>query len=213
MANRARQVAENVAGNFFVDDSCIDCDQCREIAPATFGDGDGHARVWRQPDSAETRRRATMALVTCPVGAIGAEDRKGLAETLPQAFASLPERIEDNVYFCGYASSSSFGASSYLIARPEGNILVDCPRFASQLTAQLDRMGGVASMFLSHQDDIADHEQFHRRFHTERIFHRAENHPAAGAMERLIDGNAPQSLGPDLVALPTPGHTRGHMER
>jgi glyoxylase-like metal-dependent hydrolase (beta-lactamase superfamily II) len=167
--------------------------------------------VWRQPDSPETGKRATMALVSCPVGAIGADDRKALAETLPGAFKALPERVDENVYACGFASASSYGASSYLIARPEGNVLVDSPRFASRLVAQLERMGGVTTMFLSHQDDVADHERFHRRFQCERVFHRDESHPAGAAMERLIEGGEPQEIAPDLVAIPTPGHTRGHM--
>ena len=37
MANAKKQVAENVPGDFFVDSTCIDCDACRQIAPAVFG--------------------------------------------------------------------------------------------------------------------------------------------------------------------------------
>lgn len=32
MANVERKLPGNVDGDFFVDDSCIDCDQCRRIA-------------------------------------------------------------------------------------------------------------------------------------------------------------------------------------
>ena len=39
MANKAQRWPSNVPGEFYVDRTCIDCDQCREIAPATFGDG------------------------------------------------------------------------------------------------------------------------------------------------------------------------------
>ncbi|MDQ3651793.1 MAG: ferredoxin, partial [Acidobacteriota bacterium] len=38
MADPARRLAENVAGDFFVDGTCIDCDACRQIAPTTFRD-------------------------------------------------------------------------------------------------------------------------------------------------------------------------------
>jgi ferredoxin len=38
MADPRRSLPENVAGDFFVDDSCIDCDTCRQVAPATFRD-------------------------------------------------------------------------------------------------------------------------------------------------------------------------------
>ena len=140
MANKAQRWPTNVSGEFYVDRTCIDCDQCREIASATFGDGDGHARVVRQPEAADTVHRALMAVVTCPVGAIGTELRRPLGD----AVASFPERIEDNVYFCGFASGDSFGASSYLIVRPDGNVLVDSPRFASRLVKQIEQLGGVA---------------------------------------------------------------------
>ena len=119
MADGSRRWPQNVSGDFFVDRTCIDCDQCREIAPGTFGDAPGHASVYRQPDSPELERRALMALVACPVGSIGAGQRHNL-NTAVEAF---PEPIEDNVYFCGFASADSFGASSYLIVQPEGNVL------------------------------------------------------------------------------------------
>jgi hypothetical protein len=37
MADPAHRLPENVEGSFFVDSTCIDCDTCRQIAPATFG--------------------------------------------------------------------------------------------------------------------------------------------------------------------------------
>lgn len=42
MALIERRLPENVDGEFFVDDSCIDCDACRQIAPETFRDHGGH---------------------------------------------------------------------------------------------------------------------------------------------------------------------------
>jgi len=206
MANKAQRWPSNVPGEFYVDRTCIDCDQCREIAPATFGDGEGHARVVRQPEAPDTVHRALMAVVTCPVGAIGTELRRPLGE----AVASFPERIEDNIYFCGFASNDSFGASSYLIVRPDGNVLVDSPRFASRLVQQIEQLGGVRWMFLSHVDDVADHTQFRRRFGCDRIIHAREMRASLGDIERTIDGDEPLSIAPGLLAIPTPGHTRGH---
>jgi glyoxylase-like metal-dependent hydrolase (beta-lactamase superfamily II)/ferredoxin len=206
MANKAQRWPSNVPGEFYVDRTCIDCDQCREIAPATFGDGDGHARVYVQPESPEAVQRALMAVVTCPVGAIGSELRRPLGD----AVAAFPERIEDNVYFCGFASGDSFGASSYLITRPDGNVLVDSPRFASRLVKRIEQLGGVRWMFLSHVDDIADHAQFRRHFGCERIIHAREMRAALADIERVLDGDEPLSIAPELLAIPTPGHTRGH---
>src|SRR5690349_16035125 len=64
-------------GDFFVDTTCIDCDTCRQVAPAVFAEGDGHAFVHRQPATAADRRQALRALVCCPTGSIGclADDR------------------------------------------------------------------------------------------------------------------------------------------
>ena len=41
MADIANKYAESVAGKFYVDNQCIDCDLCRETAPANFMRHDG----------------------------------------------------------------------------------------------------------------------------------------------------------------------------
>jgi hypothetical protein len=61
-----------------------------------------------------------------------------------------------------------------LVKRPEGNVLIDSPRFASQLVKRIEEMGGVARMLLTHKDDIAAHESFRARFGTMRTMHRAD---------------------------------------
>ena len=47
MAEVANKYPQNVAGRFYVDDQCIDCDLCRETAPANFtrDDDGGHTYV------------------------------------------------------------------------------------------------------------------------------------------------------------------------
>src|SRR5262252_8112104 len=109
MARLAERLAENAAGDFFVDSSCIDCETCREIAPAVFArdDGAGQSVVRAQPANAHDERRALMALVACPTASIGAargHDARGAA-------GAFPEEIADGVCYCGYAAESSFGAS------------------------------------------------------------------------------------------------------
>ena len=51
MADIANKYAENVSGKFYVDDQCIDCDLCRETAPANFMriDDGGYSYVFKQP--------------------------------------------------------------------------------------------------------------------------------------------------------------------
>ena len=205
MADPRHSLPGNIPGNLFVDSTCIDCDLCRQIAPAVFWEELDHSVVFHQPGNLRESRSALMALVACPTGSIGTREKTDLKP----AIAAYPERIEDNVFFCGFASRHSYGAASYLIVRPEGNVLVDSPRFAGPLIERLEALGGVRWMFLTHRDDVADHDQFHRRFRCERILHRDD---ALGLdLERMPAGRNPVELDRDLVAVPVPGHTRGHM--
>ena len=51
MADRRRAVAENVPGDFFVDETCIDCDACRQLAPEVFADAGSYSFVHAQPQT------------------------------------------------------------------------------------------------------------------------------------------------------------------
>jgi len=208
MAREALRLPENVPGDFFVDRTCIDCDACRQIAPETFRDHGDRSSVFRQPRTEDEVRRALMALVACPTGSIGAprtHDRRIGVE-------AFPERLAENVYFCGFTAASSFGAWSYLIRRPlerGGNVLVDSPRFAAPLVRELEAMGGVATLFLTHRDDVADHARFAERFGCRRYL-RADDGGARHGVEEAWSGDRPLEIDADLTAIPTPGHTRGH---
>ncbi|MBV9945288.1 MAG: ferredoxin, partial [Myxococcales bacterium] len=138
---------ENAPGDFFVDDACIDCETCRHIAPGVFGRSDrlGMSVVARQPRGQEESLRAKMALVACPTSAIGTARRGGVRD----AVSAFPERVADGVFYCGFTAESSFGASSYLVVREGGNVLVDSPRAARPLLSRIEALGGVRTMFLS----------------------------------------------------------------
>jgi glyoxylase-like metal-dependent hydrolase (beta-lactamase superfamily II)/ferredoxin len=198
--------AENVAGDFFVDSTCIDCDLCRQIAPETFSDIGDQSVVYRQPRAPEEEFAALKALVTCPtasIGALGSHDVKS-------AVGAYPELVDGQVYFCGFASESSFGASSYLVIRPEGNLLVDSPRFTRPLARRIQEVGGIRWMFLTHRDDVADHEQWAERFKAERVIHSDDVTRSTAGVERTFSGHEAIALDKDLTVIPTPGHTRGH---
>ncbi len=205
MANPKRAYSENAPGNFFVDDTCIDCDLCRQIAPSVFKEEEDHSLVYSQPGTITESHRAAMALVACPTGSIGTRAKVDIKF----AAGSYPELIDENVYFCGYASPNSYGAASYLILRPEGNILIDSPRFARTLVRRLEELGGISIMFFSHRDDVADHEKFHEHFGCRRIIHRADSRGIA--TEEIIEGQDPVTLDKGLLVMPVPGHTRGHV--
>jgi len=198
---------ENAQGDFFVDSSCIDCDLCRQIAPETFSRLGEQAAVHTQPHSAEAEYSALRALVTCPTASIGTGSRHNVRA----AVDSFPDQIDDSVYFCGFASEASYGASSYLILRSDGNVLVDSPRFARPLAKRIARYGGIRFMFLTHRDDVADHKAWAREFRAERIMHSGDLGRSHSRIEHVMSGDQAVELGDDLLAIPTPGHTPGHM--
>ena len=206
MATLDQRLPDNVSGEFYVDRSCIDCDTCRRVAPSVFEEGDGHSFVHAQPATAEDRRRALMALVACPTASIGTATR---TDATP-GVRGFPEPIEENVSFCGFTAESSFGAWSYFVERAEGNVLVDSPRAAGPLLKVLEKRGGVATLFLTHRDDVADHQVFRKRFGCERVMHADDVTSRTRDIERPLTGSEPTRLAEDLLVIPTPGHTRGH---
>lgn len=206
MASPKKRLVSNVEGDLYVDESCIDCGACRWMAPQSFNhDETGeYSRVYRQPRSERQRWLALQALVSCPVSAIGTESRAKLTSIVE----SFPRLVADNVYHSGFHSEKSFGAASYLIVRPEGNVLVDSPRFTRPLVHRIEALGGVHTMFLTHRDDVADHQAFADHFGCARVLHRRDVSRATRGVERLLEGDDPIVQG-DLVFVPTPGHTRG----
>jgi ferredoxin len=75
MADRDNKHKENIDGQFYVDDQCIDCDLCRETAPANFtrhNDG-GYSYVYKQPTTTEEVAQCEDAMQGCPVEAIGTD--------------------------------------------------------------------------------------------------------------------------------------------
>ena len=73
MADIEDKWAENVKGKFYVDEQCIDCNLCREVAPDNFTryeDG-GYSYVYKQPENEEELELCVEAMEGCPVEAIG----------------------------------------------------------------------------------------------------------------------------------------------
>jgi ferredoxin len=73
MANPADRYFRNVPGPFYNDDTCTDCDLCREIAPGIFRRDDEQAQtyVWHQPETPEELALAREAMAACPTETIG----------------------------------------------------------------------------------------------------------------------------------------------
>jgi glyoxylase-like metal-dependent hydrolase (beta-lactamase superfamily II) len=85
----------------------------------------------------------------------------------------------------------------------------DPVRFVGPLVRRLEEVGGVAHIFLTHRDDVADADRYADHFHARRVIHRAELSAQPGA-EVVLDGGGPWELAPGFLAIPTPGHTEGH---
>ena len=73
MADKQTRYPDNVPGKFYVDEQCIDCDACREAAPAHFqrNDEEGYSFVYKQPENEAEAASCRDALEGCPVEAIG----------------------------------------------------------------------------------------------------------------------------------------------
>ena len=73
MADLESKFEDNTPGKFYVDEECIDCDLCREIAPTMYhrNDDGGYSFVAKQPEGEEEEELAKEAMEGCPVEAIG----------------------------------------------------------------------------------------------------------------------------------------------
>ena len=78
MARLNLRLKENAPGPLYVDETCIDCDTCRQMAPEIYGESRGLSYVMRQPESADEQLRALQALVACPTASIGSAFRYGI---------------------------------------------------------------------------------------------------------------------------------------
>lgn len=88
-----------------------------------------------QPTTAAERVAALEALLACPTGSIGTENKPNDIQQVQQRF---PLQVDENVFYCGYHSKDSYGAASYLIQRSDsegGNVLIDSPRFTPSATS------------------------------------------------------------------------------
>jgi glyoxylase-like metal-dependent hydrolase (beta-lactamase superfamily II)/ferredoxin len=199
----------NIPGPLFTDLSCIDCGTCYHIGPELFQENsDDKSIVVKQPQSEKEWKQAKRAILSCPTNSIGVHQAPEDFKTLD---SELPFLIRENVYYLGYTSKDSFGATSYLILRPEGNVMIDSARFHPQLVKQLEQLGGVKHMLLTHRDDVADHQKFHDRFNCERLIHQDDVTPDTNSCEVIFKGEGPFYISEELKVITTPGHSKGHL--
>ncbi|RCJ17620.1 MBL fold metallo-hydrolase [Nostoc sp. ATCC 43529] len=207
MAHLNQRRNQNVNGDFYVDTTCIDCDTCRWMTPEVFSRIDEQSAVYHQPTNKAERLAALEALLACPTSSIGTVEKP---KDIKVAQEKFPILVDENIYHCGYHSEKSYGAASYLIQLPEGNILVDSPRFTPPLVKRLEDIGGICYMYLTHRDDVADHQKFAEHFQCQRILHADEISAGTRNVEIQLTGLEPFTLTEDLLIISVPGHTKGH---
>lgn len=204
MADIKKTLSENADGEFFVDSSCINCGTCRKFASTTFGDSGQSSYVAHQPESPTHDYQAMQALVACPVHAIGMKAKKIPKEVIQ----SFPFHVDGGVYVNGFNAESSYGADSYFIESPDGNWLIDSPRFTPSLVGRFREMGGIKYIFLTHRDDVADADKYAKAFGAKRIIHQQDSHACSEA-EIILKEQNDLFIGEARIIF-TPGHTEGH---
>jgi glyoxylase-like metal-dependent hydrolase (beta-lactamase superfamily II) len=129
---------------------------------------------------------------------------------MQDAMASFPIHLDGGVSYCGFNSEKSFGANSFLIEHPDGNWLIDSPRYITHLVEAFERKGGIARIFLTHKDDVADAEKYAAHFGAKRMIHRADIEAVPDA-EWIIEGADCVEVSPEFLIIPVPGHTAGSV--
>lgn len=198
--------AANADGDWFVDTRCIDCGTCRELAPSLFTRHGSGSIVRRQPvdGDATDDLDAWLAAQACPTRSIGTISRRARPGRL------YPREVApgSGVFDLGYCSEDSYGASAWLVVRPDGNILVDSPRWTEALVAAIEELGGLRFVALTHRDDVADAHRYAERFGATTWIHDGDRRAAPWAEHVLVDET---TIAPGFVAIPVPGHTRGSV--
>ena len=72
MADKDLKWEENVPGKHYVDERCIASKLCVSVAPNNFRMSEqGHAYLYKQPETSEEEEQCRQAVAGCPVYAVG----------------------------------------------------------------------------------------------------------------------------------------------
>ena len=109
MARIKDRSIDNAPGPFFVDSTCINCGSCWYIDPEHFAQNGSHSSVCKQPKGKEEIDKALLAMIDCPVAAIGAPKQitQGLCSDLFPVL--ITKHLEGEIYYCGWSSKWNLG--------------------------------------------------------------------------------------------------------
>lgn len=162
--------------------------------------------------------------MACPTGSIRTTVPVAEAKDAIHNLFPLAVNEEKNVFYMGFTSKSTFGASAWLVISNGATCLIDCPRYNSALAQSVDRLiaqngrrGSLDYIFLTHRDDVAGHAEWAKRYPTaRRVIHVDEVSDGQGttACEIQLSFHSAQksfTLAPGFEVVPVPGHTSGHL--
>ena len=192
----------NAEGDWYIDRRCIDCGASPSVAPGLIVRRDGQSVFDHQPASEAETEAAWRAMLVCPTASV----RRVSGGSPPARL--YPEELAPGVYRCGYNAASSYGAHSYFIVRPSGNVLIDAPRWTRHVADFVRARGGLRYIFLTHRDDIADAEKYAHSFEADVCIHERDG-DAAPYAKRLLRGASVAEPSQGWQAIPLPGHTAG----
>ena len=189
-----------------VDDRCTNCDVARQFAPELIGEVDRKSAMTRQPETPAEQAAMWRAAFACPTRSI-----RPVEGTLDAAFDPFPLALDDRLFHCGHNSRQTAGANSYLLRRPTGsNVMVDTPRWSTELAARYERLGPVSDVLLTHRDHVAHGRQYAERFGARLWIHEDDLAYAPDA-DQVIRGLDPVEITEGVTAHPFPGHTEGSV--
>ena len=70
--------------------------------------------------------------------------------------------------------------------------MIDVPRFNPVLAKQIEAMGGIKYMLMTHKDDVGDHQKWAKHFGATRVMHKNEIDPRTEDVEIKLDGEGPE---------------------
>src|SRR5215475_9838685 len=108
---------QNAPGDWYVDTRCIDCGAARTAAPGLIVERDGQSVFARQPQTADERMMAWRARLLCPTASVRTESHARVPDGV------FPEQMTKEIYRLGYNAKSAYGAHSFAIRRPGGNVI------------------------------------------------------------------------------------------
>ncbi len=199
-----RRNPDSAPGDWYIDTACINCAASRHVAPGLIVERGDKSVFARQPANEEEQMMAWRARLVCPTASVRTEAKRQRPEGI------FPQELAPGVYRCGFNSKDSYGAHSYFVARAEGNLLVDSPRYALELRKFLEGAGGIKDILLSHRDDVADADKYAEAFGARVWIHHDDARAAPYAKNR-IEGMNEIKIRDALLAIPLPGHTKGSV--